>query len=493
MQTMLNTNRRWLLFCFIAVYTATVAGADGPRHIGSRLELFVDDFLIDEMSGVKLKLNPPIPREVVIEHDEPWEGNVCAYHTVFKDGDTYRMYYRGGHYDEQSQRETHAEVSCYAESTDGINWTKPDLDLIEFNGSKTNNIILKGLGSHNFTPFRDTNPKCRPDEKYKALGSGEDGLYAFKSPDGIHWSLMSDSPVITEGAFDSQNLAFWDARRGQYVEFHRDFRDGVRDVKTCTSRDFLNWSDPDWIDYSGAPPEHLYTNQITPYSRAPHLFLGFPMRLVLDRDPIGHPIHEVSDGIFMSSRDGRRFRRWPEAYVRPGPARDRWVNRNNMIAWGLVETRADIPDAPNELSIYVTAGYYTGQSTRLRRYTTRIDGFVSVHAPSSGGLFTTHPLAFGSTAGHRAEGTVVLQLNYSTSAAGSIKCELIDQSGEPIPGYTLNDCDEICGDEVERAVSWRGLTNVRHLASAPVRLRFEMYDADLYSIQFASRTVSTNE
>ena len=79
--------------------------------------------------------------------------------------------------------------------------------------------------------LRDENPDCKPDEKYKALGSGDRALYAFKSPDGIHWSLMNDEPVITKGAFDSQNLAFWDTVRGEYREYHRDFREG-RDIRT---------------------------------------------------------------------------------------------------------------------------------------------------------------------------------------------------------------------------------------------------------------------
>ena len=72
----------------------------------------------------------------------------------------------------QTKKAAHREVTCYAESRDGIHWTKPELGLFEFNGSKQNNIVWDGPGTHNFTPFLDTNPACPPDAKYKALAGG---------------------------------------------------------------------------------------------------------------------------------------------------------------------------------------------------------------------------------------------------------------------------------------------------------------------------------
>jgi len=98
--------------------------------IGSRLELFVDDYLIDQMEGVSLNLHHPTPKEVVIHLDQPWEGNISGYVTVFWDGDIYRMYYRGAHFDWDTWKVTH-KVTCYAESQDRINWTRPELGLFE--------------------------------------------------------------------------------------------------------------------------------------------------------------------------------------------------------------------------------------------------------------------------------------------------------------------------------------------------------------------------
>ena len=65
--------------------------------IGSRLELLADEYLVDALQGVRLVLNRPMQREIAIVHDRPWEGNECFYHTVFRDGNVFRMYYRGAH------------------------------------------------------------------------------------------------------------------------------------------------------------------------------------------------------------------------------------------------------------------------------------------------------------------------------------------------------------------------------------------------------------
>ena len=483
-----------LVLVAAVVLAGPLTGAE-PIAIGSRLEPMVDDFLIEARDGVALELHHPIPQDVAIVFDNPWEGNTCCYVTVFQDDDRFRMYFRGSNFDLQAKTHTGEQRVCYAESKDGIHWQKPELGLFEFEGSKANNIIWEGVGCHNFAPFKDTNPECPPEARYKAVASGEDHarLVPFQSPDAIHWSLIQEEPVITEGAFDSQNLAFWDGHRGRYVEFHRGFRDGVRAIMTSTSDDFLHWTKPEWLDFGDAPLEHLYTNAVTAYFRAPHVFFGFPKRFVPSRDLKIHPHPGVSDGVFMTSRNGLHWRRWTEALVRPGLQQSRWVNRNNMTAWGVLQTRSGLNGAPDELSIYSTEGYYVGPC-QLRRFTVRLDGFVSVNATARGGSFTTKALTFeddpGEAAakpflpGPRGPAETQLLLNYSTSAAGSIRCAILDQAGEPMPGYGLDDCDEIFGDHIERAVTWRGDSELKHLAGVPIRLRFTIKDADLFAIQF---------
>jgi hypothetical protein len=434
---------------------------------------------------------------VAITHDAPWEGNTCAYHTVFRDGAVCRMYYRGSHYPASAttMKEGHPELVCYAESPDGVHWTKPDLGLVEFRGSTRNNILWNGPGTHNFAPFRDTRPGCPPDEQYKAFGLGKGGLLAFASADAIRWRLLQDTPVITKGAFDSQNLAFWDPVRDCYVDYHRAFSSGVRSIVTCTSADFRSWTEPVPLTYpEGTPEEHLYTNQILPYYRAPRIKLGFPKRFLPERSLPGNRDPGLSDGVFMSSRDGVHFRRWLEAFIRPGLQRERWVNRNNLTAWGLIETEPVLPGCPPELTLYSTENYYQGDACRLRRFTLRLDGFVSVAASMAGGGLLTRPFTFAAgpdqgpggrpAAAGSPGGQCQLLLNCSTSAAGRIRVAVVEAAGQPLPGLSLDDCDPIWGDAIETVVSWKRRTELQDLAGKPIRLRFELRDADVYALRF---------
>lgn len=453
----------------VMLVARTVASAAEPIELGKRLELFVDDFLIAEMTGdVTQHLHLPEPKEVVLTTDKPWEGNTCAYYSIFQDGDLYRMYYRGSHADPKTQKGQHREVTCYAESRDGVHWTKPELGLFDWDGSKANNIVLDGLGTHCFVAFKDTNPDCPPEARYKGISRGRPvgsrGLYVFQSPDGIRWSLITDKPVITDGAFDSQNLAFWDAHTKQYVDYHRTFIDGVRSIMTCTSPDFVNWTKPALLKYSaGTPKEHLYTNAIRPYDRAPHLRVGFPTRY----KPQGSQVAPV----FMSSRDGLNFHRWADAVIPMSAPKDRDGNRSNYMASGLVR----LPGNDREYAVYGTEAYYTGPDSRLRRFMYRFDGFVSVRGGASGGSLVTKPLKFQ---GKR------LVLNLAVREGSRVRVELQTADGKPLPGFTLSQSKSLTGDEIEMAAEWSDGADVGTLAGKPVRVLFDLKDADLYSIRF---------
>ena len=509
-----NQSMRLLLLIPAFICMTSLVAADEPINIGSRRELMIDDHLIDSMSdSLRLQLHKPVRRNVALVTDAPWEGNACAYSSVFHDGEKFRMYYTTNHYVNREGRieEPHGRHLCYAESTDGIRFTKPNLGLVEFEGSSRNNIVLgpttvpgTRLDPGHTTILRDTNPDCPLDEQYKAICrspvKGEFGLFALKSADGFHFTRLRDGLIITDGYFDSENLAFWDSVRGEYRAYFRDFYDGpsgggsIRGIKTATSPDFRTWSKAEWLEYPGAPHEQLYTNQIAPYARAPHIFMGFPKRYI-DRgwvDSTGKlpGLKErkartkatprfgsvVTDALMMTSRDGLTFKRWGEAIIRPGPSsKNSWVYGDNLISWGMVPTKSDLPQTPDELSIYAIEGYWTGKSQNFRRYSFRVDGFVSAQAPLGGGDFTTKPLVFkGST----------LQINYSTSAAGSVRVEMQDADGNPVSGYTLTDCHEIFGDEIERTVIWKEDEEVSHFAEKPMRLHFVLKDADLFSFRF---------
>lgn len=493
----------------LALQLASVALA-APPDLGTRRELFVDDFLIDRMDRCELRLHQPEKREIAMVFDRPWEGNSCGYATtVFHDGTQYRMYYLARHHNWGGEqiKTSHPDYVAYAESQDGIAWTRPDLGLVDFKGSKTNNLLPEMV-----FPFFDTNPKAAPDARYKAITCkegaglfGQGSVWFWKSADGIHWTRLAEEPLLVDGKLDSHNLVYFDEARDEYRFYYRSFRDSdppVRGVKTMTSKDFTTWGKSQWVQYSDNRPTQIYLNTIKAYPRAPHLFLGLPMRYVHPNEgmptwsgqAVWQHYHDswpnlaerkkryatekrigtaATDTILMTSRDGVRFKRWQEAFLRPGPYN--WTYADNACAWYPVETKSDIPGMPNELSLYVSEGFWIGKASSLRRYTLRLDGFVSVHAGGDEAEMVTKPFRFGGKA---------LELNYATSAAGSLRVEIQDADGNVLPGFSLKESHKIVGDHVDRVVSWNGGVDLSKLAGKPVRLRFVMWDADLYAMRF---------
>ena len=467
----------------LALLTAPVTVAVESIDIGSRLELFVDDYLIESLANATVELQTPEPQELVIAFDKPWEGIYCGYVTIFKDDDIYRMYYRGK---ATATADGVDEVTCYAESTDGIQWTKPELGLHEHEGSTANNIILANVApySHNFIAFKDKNPEAPDAERYKGMaGTMDTGLHAFVSADGVHWTKKPD-PIITEGAFDSQNVAFWSESEQQYCAYFRSWHQGgykgFRSVSRATSKDFITWTEPQEMDFGHTTREHLYTNQTQPYYRAPHIYLSLAARFMPGRrvatpeesTAIGvDPKYagDCSDNVLLSSRGGYRYeRKFMEGFLKPEIGLENWTSRSNYPAWGIV------PTGDREMSCYVQK-YYGQERAALRRYALRPDGFVAVNAPYAGGEMVTKTFTFTGQS---------LYLNYATSAAGSIRVQILDGDGVPIPGYEAETSFEIIGNQIARAVRWNDSADISALAGTPIRLRFVMKDADLYSIQF---------
>ena len=481
----LPRKRAWTLLlaasALLALAVAAQVRTPDALDIGSRRELFVDRFLVESMDGTLLRLHEPQPRDVAIRIDHPWEGWYNIGGTVFFHGGRYRMYYRCIPGTTVRAR----QATCYAESPDGIRWTKPALDAVAVAGAGANNLVAGEDGGpipSNLDVFLDSRPGVPVSEQIKAVyylagsqrltptnsarGVAEKRGVFLVSADGVRFRRMEPQPVLAstlENSFDSQNLYFWSPAEGQYVGYFR-HSDPRRSAARVTSPDLMRWSAPVPMTYGDTRREQIYTTQTLPYFRAPHIYVALAARFLEGRP--GHP----SEGVLMSTRAGStQFdRTFMEAFVRPGLGEANWAVRSNFPLWGIVQT------GPAEISFYVNREY--GQSSwHIRRYALRLDGFASVHAPYAGGVMITRPFRFSGSE---------LELNVATSAAGAVRVEIQDAGGRPIPGYTLADAQEIMGDDVARVAAWRSGTDVRALAGRAVRLRFVMRDADLYSLRF---------
>jgi hypothetical protein len=234
------------------------------------------------------------------------------------------------------------------------------------------------------------------------------------------------------------------------------------------------------MDFGNTPMEQLYTNATTPYFRSPHIYLAmskrfFPDKAALSEDVskklVDNPNYRIasSDAVLMSTRGGGKYdRTFMEAFIRPGETARDWVARDNTPALGIVKGN------DRELFLY-RLSHYAQPTVHVSRYSLRLDGFISISAPFKGGELITKPFIFSGKS---------LEINFVSSAAGGVQIEIQDKNGKPISGFSLDDCPEFIGDEISHIVHWRNNTDVSKLAGKPIKLRFVMKDADLFSFRF---------
>ncbi len=491
-----------------------------PFELKNSRELCWDMYIVDNAENVELTIHKPERRNFVLDGaDVPWEEYI-GYPAIMKIGDTYRMYYQArASLSPDLNPVNKKEMYCVAFSKDGKTFTRPSLGKIEFQGSKDNNImILEDRFIDNFTIHYDENPDCPADEKFKALSlmfhnppiKREDGselyteLLYYKSADGINFEY--ERVLDVPGVFDSYNIVFWDADSSEYKMYIRDFHnaDGsrstyapvaamelaYRDVRITTSKDFVNWTAPELITFEdGNIHMQLYTGMIVQYKRG-KMFLGLPTRYNNRPDdkeslaalPQWGGLRKqwndeknrggsvANDTGIMTSRDGRHFNRWDGAYMTTGIERpDNWAYGNGYISIPPIETDSDFDGDVKELSIYNIQGHNV-TTPRIMRYALRLDGFYSWHAGFSGGTVMTVPMTF--------EGKE-LEINFATSALGHIRIFVCDENGKEIEGY---DSKKHFGDSLGRVINFE--KPLSSLSGKPVRLKFEIKDADLYSFKF---------
>lgn len=462
-------------------------------NIGTRREPLWDYTLVDkDKTTATLSVNHPERRQMVFKADKYWEGEGGTYACIVPDDDGYKFYYDGSGrhtYDPYTLKlNENCAVSCYVNTPDGVHFERENLGIYG-----DTNVILKDTWETRcgFMVFKDKNPLCPPEERYKGVQRIEKGggdftksgaLATFVSADGIHFT-EKEITIDEQGKFDSANVAFYDKEDGLYKIIHRDFENGnIRALRLRTSKDFKNWDDRGFFKYDDGQTIQMYTNNVQKYRRAPHVYIGLPVRYVErlkwnenydylpDKEYRASKCYEpnyprwglaLTDSLFMTSRDGVNWHRFDEAFCDGGYEKSgRWLYGDGYFAYGMI-------DGEDEHYLYSFEKGTSDAACELWQHAIRFDGFASFKAKYSGAEVVTKPFIF--------EGNE-LSINFRTSAAGSIYVVIEDESGNAARSI------EIFGNNIDRKVKFN--KSLEAFAGKNVTIKFKMRDAEIYSFKF---------
>ena len=485
-----------------------------PIYVGLQKQLFLDDYIIDEMRNVSRTFNPaekhsgnpvlhsekgkwdqwaiptPMPAGTVL-YDEK-EGVFKMWYLVWE-GDTSHSYKSWW-------------LTCYAVSKDGLVWEKPNIGLFEYKGSRSNNIVI-AEDMQSVIPSPDGSDPQRRYQMIYTITNKEFGGYGFCfSPDGVNWT------VYPEPHFDKEaDVAptIFDELTGRYVSFMKVNRKVGRWIRRLVgisfSDDFVRWSKPQIIL---APDEKddemadarivaasdllLYDNpwehRTEFYSMAGFPYEGLYLGLLWVFSASGPtPDGGNQDGTIevqlTSSRDLLHWKRVGERMaIIPCGMCGQWDH-------GMVGTLSRPLIVGDEIWIYyvglnMTHGaeiYYVPGVLPPERIwgiglaVIRSDGFISIDAGEEGTL-TTKPCIF--------DGQELVINALTKTKRGWVRVEVLDERGQAIQGLDCGSCDAFTGDEVRHTVTWRGNPDISSLRGKIVRLRFYLKEAKLYSFAF---------
>ncbi len=456
----------WLLLAC----SADVGAA--PLEVGHQHQLFVDDHVIAERSGITLTLHQPVKckQNPVLRAEKPWEsGSVAIYGTVFYDeqDECFKMWYRA--IDDTC-------YACYATSKDGVHWDKPILNVKPHKGSTKNNIVLGSVKPKfyldGFAVIKEPN-EPDPKRRYKMLTyNGGRRFAAMISPDGIHWS-----GPINPKAHDTGDVVsmYYDTGLGKYVALLKRrwvFKDDQGKTQKRRARlvsysnDFVKWATPTWAivpDEKDPPETHIYSHVATMYEG---MRIGYISVFRKDTERV--------DVQLCSSRDGKIWQRYRERipFIPAGPS-------GSFDSGSLYANASGLIRRDGKIWIYY-CGYSTDHAGRqvgdgrpkngIGLAHLRVDGFVSADAGKEGGTLLTRPMICAGSS---------LHIN-ATAPKGRIRAEVLDSESRPIQGFEMDSSVPFWGDSLDAPLRWK--SNEAKLPKCkPVRVRFHLANAELYS------------
>jgi len=478
-----------------------------PLQIDTRKQLLLNEKLIQSTKNIKLNMNTPHQDgQLLLAANQSWEQSIHLYSSILKGDKKFKLWY--------SLRTINENLRVgYAESNDGIHFEKPNLGRYKINGSKKNNIVFPPEANGGSSVWIDLQASDKHKYKTQSKVYPSNQFHMFSSPDGIYWESLHNHHLDI-GDCDTQSVVFWDQSLQQYVLYTREWirkgdqsrlserrKNNYRIHRRLTSRDLEHWNnsvrvlEPNATDFKKynlpagytKPPVDYYGATVFRYPDAEGLYImlanafwhWYDGSSIYNKNLLGPQSMDVRLAI---SYDGVNFRgigSW-KPFLRNGPegsfsSREIWA-----IPWPI--------QVNNELWFYYSGSNRDHAGRRdpsadqnkngIGRAILRLDGFVSADAEYSRGELLTQPLKFQGE---------ILKLNVDTSAGGSVFVEMLDNQGNPIQGFTKNDCIPVVGNSVSMPVRWKGGNNLRELNNKPVQLRFYMKDSKLYAFQFTSK------
>ncbi|MCF6286258.1 MAG: hypothetical protein L3K26_13875 [Candidatus Hydrogenedentes bacterium] len=472
--------------CALLLTGASTFAAEHLGDLTGPWTLFVADHAVAHKENVtrayhafeKHDTNP------VLSADKPWEGSIAyVYGTVLpaEKGDGYRMWYHSW---------AHREYRMlYATSQDGLHWKKPTLGLVDYEGSKQNNILFRRTHENHSPQVIHTPWEKDPARRYKFIyyeygrtppAFTTSGYYGMYSPDGIHWTDAKNAKPVLEDHGDVGNFG-WDALGNRYISWPKKF-DEVRGYRRrcvgfSATTDFENWPatklvltpdefDDRWVTSESTEGAHTDFYGMSGFAYE-SMYLGFLWVFPITNGKSDGPIFVE----LVSSHDGEHWTRQekPRTPILPLGPDGAWDD-------GMVFTPNHPLVEDGVIKLYY-GGFdvtHSGKNAKagIGLATLRKDGFASLDAGAEEGTITTNALS-GAT------GT--LAVNFRADG-GWLRAEILDESGNVLPGYSRADCPPLTGDHIEKTMSWGALDHLPETKGA-MQIRFILRDAALYSFR----------
>ena len=454
---------------------------------------------VDTPRGIRLVAEPARRLGPIIQLEKPWEEGGISFGTIIFEDGKYRVW--GGCQDADRNAFT-----CYFESIDMKTWHRPKLGLVEYNGSRDNNLTQAKSGSIFIDPI------APPEERYKSVWHGDcdrkrwpnykqrrpwsvpatqtdpgrvHAILAAVSPDGYRWTELPD-PISVEPS-DTHIVACYDKSLRRYVMYTRNYMVGPRTdsytqpmlrrseflsrraIGRSESNNFREFPLSGVVIESGddmSPSDVYYTNCYTTVPQAPDHRLMFPAIYHLDRDTTSIELQASLDGKVWHRVPGSpvlrtaNFGQWDGGCIFANPNLVELPNGD----WALPYTGYDVPHKYPRGSWKYNAGLAIWPKGRL----------IALVADQTGEFATAAVLAPGTK----------LKINAVTERGGSVLVEAVDLNGQPIPGRSFNDVIPIIGDHHWTYVKWKSAEGLGVKSGEPIEFRFRLDMARLYGIEF---------